>query len=476
MNKIQSATLLFLLLIILYIFIINYPKSSTSKSTPPKLTNISSDGQCSATLCGETGSQYRSVTCSDPVTGLRRPDSDCDQTEKQPDTQQCKNPDCSPWNYSAWSPEKCDLCIPVGSSQQTQTRTATCSDPSNGCGSQDQELTQMCSSQICGPNSYHNRIAGTTNLARSSNLFTSDVSVASGNLANNINISGYKITFYPTGNMIYGAYFCTFVYYQSPSSVVSALGISSSTNITLINLFNAGSATPYPISPNIGLQVTTLIVNMMIVIDDPTKISSITFNTSGGPKQPSTRADIFVTQMNSSILNCISGRNLVPCVDTYGSSRYPYLAIYRGSGGADPLDTTRTKNCFYNPVKVFDSFETGISLPYDSVYQWIVIPPLPKSGDKFLMFFQVTTPTNITGFSFAVPTPVNFTGQAIFANNTAVSIRNSISTVGSTQTLFMYCFSIKDVTIPSVFKFNTAAASSISGFDLVIIQLDAATV
>ena len=485
MNKFHHAILLFSLVILLVILVsvIFMKRSSVENSLIPKNTRaISSNGECSVANCGQSGKSYRRAICTDP-NGNQIDDSNCDPITRDFLEKDCTNPACAPWNYSAWTPP-CDACINMGSPQSSQTRTVTnCSsttDPVYGCDPSQQQITRTCSSPVCGPNSYHNMINGT--FARSTNLFSSDSSTASGNLANNINISGYTITFYPTGNMIYGAYFCTFVYYQTPSSSGNPLAISSSENIKLINLFSSGSTTPYPISPNVVLTVVNLIVNMMIVIIDPTKISRITFNTTGGPKTASTKADIFVTQMNSSILKCISGQNLVPCTDTYVTGRYPYLAIYRGTGGVSPLDSAKAKNYLNNPLKVFDSFDTSLTFPWSSTYQSIVIPILTNSyissysKNKFLMLLQLTTSSAITTFSITGPTSTNLNGELIFSGNTLANVKNSIAAVANNQALWLYCFSIVDITKTATINFTTTIASNISGFDLVIVQLDAATV
>ena len=203
MNKFQYATLLISLVILSVILLSIFfrKKSPIKNSSLPKNTGISADKTCSATNCGQTGTSYRAAICIDPSTNLQVDSTKCDTSQKLI-TQPCTNPTCSPWNYSAWTPSTCDLCIGKGTAQTTQTRTATCSsttDPVNGCDPSQQILSQPCSSPVCGSNSYHGSYNGTVALT-SSSIFNPTMSV-SGSISNSVSVSGNTITLTPIGNI-----------------------------------------------------------------------------------------------------------------------------------------------------------------------------------------------------------------------------------------------------------------------------------
>ena len=483
MNKFQYATLLISLVILSVILLSIFfrKKSPIKNSSLPKNTGISADKTCSATNCGQTGTSYRSAICIDPSTNLQVDSTKCDTSQKLI-TQPCTNPTCSPWNYSAWTPSTCDLCIGKGTAQTTQTRTATCSsttDPVNGCDPSQQILSQPCSSPVCGSNSYHGSYNGTVALT-SSSIFNPTMSV-SGSISNSVSVSGNTITLTPIGNNIYGIYFCMFVWYSSTSTknMNTFPPVKTLNNITLINAFSAGTTKPYNKISNVGSESTiVLITSMVIYINDPTKVSSITFDTTATlPVSPLT-SDIFITQLNNSLISCFSGSDLISCSNTYGTSRFPYMAIYRFTGGAS-LST----NYFSNPIQIFDSFDSKTT-PATATSRitfstnLITIPPFTTAATstystlKFLLFFQITPISNSASMNVSSISVTNITWQILLNNKKNYGISTTSNTYSSNM-IYACTFSIADPTKASTITITLGiGAPSLSGIDFLLLQLD----
>lgn len=496
MNKFHHAILLFSLVILLVILVsVIFTKCSTvENSLIPKNTRaISSNGECSVANCGQSGKSYRRAICIDP-NGNQIDESNCDPLTRDVLEKDCTNPACAPWNYSTWTPP-CDVCLNSGDVQKLQTKTAICSssDQLYGCDpSEKQEFSQTCSSPACGVNSFHASFSDAVNMSNSL-LFGSNSPRMSGNISGNVSVSGNTVTLTPTQNNIYGAYFCIFSWYNitSTSGTVSAPPIKSLTNITLLNMFGAASPSLYSGYSNTGSR-SYLIFTVAILIDDPTKTSSITFDTTGTLPPSASFADIFMTQINSGILACLSGTNVPPCVDKYGPARLPYTAIYRGTGGTSQ---TTSAAYFSNPIQVLDTFDSRTATPTSSsrvtfsgttkminaqvtALQVINIPPILSASITantpaiFLMSIQFTSKTAVGSFSISQMSYVNMTGLSYFSNKSSQYLSNSGSNT-TKQLVFNLIFKVNNPTIASTFTFLLGVTgSNISGFDLLITQID----